>query len=286
MFTSLVDAFLEQNPHLRVQTYFKASLTALSHAMEDWALAAGTPEPALVVANFQQERFYRQEAGRYKRLSQQHRVYILCAQETGFVADDPERRCYPKIARGLLPFAPNDPLARRVASSDFEPQSCQLLNLPRASRSDRHRRVLIRREPLKESGASDRAISTSAAHLLLERVAAYRPDLAAELELARQEYCEGESLTAIGACSELQQPPQSPSSSAWSPICKPVSIPPSACLSLAGSAKEMHGSACWPRQQRRSATPSIPSKCCRPPPSSLVAHSKGRSRNWISLSRR
>ena len=63
--------------------YFKASLTALSHAMEDQVLA-GSEEP-LVIASFQKERFYRQEAQRYRRISQKSdQVYVLAAPETEF----------------------------------------------------------------------------------------------------------------------------------------------------------------------------------------------------------
>ena len=57
---SLLHNLLLTNKFLRPQIYFKASLTALSHAMEDLVIV-GNEEP-LVIANFQQERFYRQES--------------------------------------------------------------------------------------------------------------------------------------------------------------------------------------------------------------------------------
>ncbi len=65
---SVLTLLLQIFPQWRPQMYFKASLTALSHAMEDQVLA-GSEEP-LVIASFQKERFYRQEAQRYRRISQ------------------------------------------------------------------------------------------------------------------------------------------------------------------------------------------------------------------------
>ena len=81
--TSVLEALLQALPHLRPQLYFKSSLTALSHAMEDQVLAGG--ESPLIIASFQRERFYRQEAHRYLRIAEhtQH-VYVLAAPETDF----------------------------------------------------------------------------------------------------------------------------------------------------------------------------------------------------------
>ncbi|MCY7405879.1 MAG: histidine kinase, partial [Alkalinema sp. CAN_BIN05] len=82
--TSLLDdlsAALSQQIH--PHTYFKSSMTALSHAMEDQVLA-GSDKP-LVIASFQRERFYNQEAHRYVRISERSdQVYVLAAPETEF----------------------------------------------------------------------------------------------------------------------------------------------------------------------------------------------------------
>jgi DICT domain-containing protein/nitrogen-specific signal transduction histidine kinase len=80
---SLLQELLQTIPSVNLQIYFKASLTALSHAMEDLVLA-GDDQP-LVIANFQQERFYRQETQRYHRIAQRtDQVYVLAAPETDF----------------------------------------------------------------------------------------------------------------------------------------------------------------------------------------------------------
>ena len=81
--TSILEDLLQALPELRTQLYFKSSLTALSHAMEDQVLAG--VDCSLVIASFQRERFYRQEAHRYLRISERaEQVYVLAAPETDF----------------------------------------------------------------------------------------------------------------------------------------------------------------------------------------------------------
>jgi DICT domain-containing protein len=81
--TSVLAQLLQVQPQLRPQIYFKSSLTALSHAMEDQVLA-GSDQP-LVIASFQRERFYRQEAHRYRRIAKRTpQVYVLAAPEAEF----------------------------------------------------------------------------------------------------------------------------------------------------------------------------------------------------------
>ena len=81
--TSVLSSLVQAMPHLRQQLYFKSSLTALSHAMEDRVLA--TSAQPLVIACFQRERFYRQEAHRYRRIAElTSQLYVLAAPETDF----------------------------------------------------------------------------------------------------------------------------------------------------------------------------------------------------------
>ena len=101
--TSVLAELLQDLPQLRPQMYFKSSLTALSHAMEDQVLA-GSDRP-LVIASFQRERFYRQEAHRYRRVAQKsNQVYVLAAPETDFVSGSD---IYETIA-----FKPEDSLSQ------------------------------------------------------------------------------------------------------------------------------------------------------------------------------
>lgn len=101
--TSLLADLIFALPHLHPQLYFKSSLVALSHAMEDQVLY-GRGQP-LVFANFQRERYYRQEARRYERISQIARqVYVLAAPETDFLRQT--------VPYQTVPLDPEDPLAQ------------------------------------------------------------------------------------------------------------------------------------------------------------------------------
>jgi DICT domain-containing protein/signal transduction histidine kinase len=178
IFTSLLQDLLQSLPHLQPQIYFKASLTALSHAMEDMVLV-GADQP-LVIANFQQERFYRQETQRYHRIAERtDQVYVLAAPETDF-------------ASAPAPFStialdPEDALA----------QEWHLVIL-----AEKYSACLICREhaaPVNGSAIDsarqfqgfwtfDYATSVESAHQLLRRVEAYRPDLQAKVDKARVRY--------------------------------------------------------------------------------------------------
>ena len=103
--TSSLEDLLAALPHLKPQIYFKSSLVALSHAMEDQILASSSDDMPLAIATFQSERFYRLEAGRYARIAKQTpQVYVLSAPETEFQHGT---RGYETIA-----FDPGEPLSR------------------------------------------------------------------------------------------------------------------------------------------------------------------------------
>ncbi|MEO1070224.1 MAG: DICT sensory domain-containing protein, partial [Cyanobacteria bacterium J06638_6] len=101
--TSVVEELLSAIPQLRPSLYFKTSLTALSHAMEDHVLAGAGK--SLVIASFQQERFYLQEANRYLRIAEStDQVYVLSALGTSFISNSNN---YETIA-----FQPDDALTQ------------------------------------------------------------------------------------------------------------------------------------------------------------------------------
>jgi DICT domain-containing protein/signal transduction histidine kinase len=177
-FDSLVHSLLQSFPHLRAQVYFKASLTAISHAIEDLVLA-GTGKP-LIIANFQQERFYRQEAGRYQRIADRSdQVYVLAAPETEFAAGS---ALYPTI--GLQP-------------SDGLAQEWHLIVV-----AERYSACLVAREHAAPVDAIaldsarqfrgfwtfDPVVSRKAAQYLLQKIRQYRPDLAGSIDLATERY--------------------------------------------------------------------------------------------------
>ncbi len=186
----MLSDLLQAIPQLRSQIYFKASLIALSHAMEDQVLASTSDQP-LVIASFQRERYYRQEAHRYKRIAQRtDQVYVLAAPETDFTnASD----CYETVA-----FDPEEPLGQEwhlvVIGHNYttclvcrERQGMAELNSVPPLPS-------IDPEPIRQFEGIwtfDRYVSHKAAGLLLERILVYRPELAAKIELA----CNGYSIS-------------------------------------------------------------------------------------------
>jgi len=180
--TSILEDLLNALPELRSQIYFKPSLTALSHAMEDQVLA-GRDRP-LVIANFQRERFYRQEANRYLRISEQtEQVYVLAAPETDFKNQSDH---YETIA-----FDPADALAQEwhlvVLGTNYA--SCLIckerqgasteVEMPSLSGIDQARRF-------EGVWTFDRQVVCTAAELLLARIQAYRPELAKKIAVVKK----------------------------------------------------------------------------------------------------
>ncbi|MEN9202633.1 MAG: DICT sensory domain-containing protein [Thermostichus sp. DG_1_6_bins_120] len=183
--TSLLGDLLETLPHLRPQLYFKSSLVALSHAIEDQVLQGqGSP---WVFANFQKERYYRQEARRYRRISAIARdVFVLATPETDFTQAG--------LPYHTVPLDPTDPLAQEwhVIVIDASYSTCLVC------------RERTRVKPNSSWGSNDmdtarqfdgvwsfdRLITRQAALALLPKILSYRPDLAPRLEPIRQ-YLEG-----------------------------------------------------------------------------------------------
>lgn len=182
--TSVLSDLLQAEPQLRPQIYFKASLTALSHAMEDQVLASGSEHP-LLIASFQRERFYRQEAHRYKRIAQRtNQVYVLAAPETDFTNAS---GFYETVA-----FDPTEPLSQEwhLVIIGEHHSTCLVC---------RERQGIATLKPISDLPASldidptrqfegiwtfDPRISHIAAQLLLKRILFYRPELAAKIEIA------------------------------------------------------------------------------------------------------
>jgi DICT domain-containing protein/signal transduction histidine kinase len=175
---SLLQELLQTIPELKAQVYFKTTLTAISHAMEDLVLA-GTDQP-LVIANFQQERFYRQEAGRYQRIAQfTNQVYVLATPETDFLATP--------TPYATVSLAPADELAQEwhliIVGQQY---SACLVCREYAAPVD----AIALDSARQFSGfwTFDPEISRQAATLLLKQIQSYRPDLVGSIQQAKQRY--------------------------------------------------------------------------------------------------
>lgn len=168
--------------------YFKSSLNALCRAIEDVVLA-GTEAP-LVIASFQQERFYRQETRRYQRIAQQtDQVYVLAA---------PEPESSFAIASDFyetIPLNADDGLAKEkhliIIGQDYT--AClvcraQQMVLSSMEQSQRYEGIWT----------FEREVSLHAAQLLLERITQYRPELTAKVNQAKGRYWKSTSSKQMG----------------------------------------------------------------------------------------
>ncbi|WP_413160004.1 DICT sensory domain-containing protein [Capilliphycus salinus ALCB114379] len=182
--TSVLADLVQIMPQLRPQIYFKSSLTALSHAMEDQVLA-GTDRP-LVIATFQQERFYRQEAQRYRRIAQRSdQVYVMAAPETEFknLSSDQE----------MVAFGPEDPLRQEwnlvVLGSHYSTGLACVERQNSAKNSPVPEQLAMdQARPFEGIWTSDRQVCIKIAELLLERILYYRPELKEKIEQALKVY--------------------------------------------------------------------------------------------------
>jgi DICT domain-containing protein/signal transduction histidine kinase len=154
-------------------------VTALSHAMEDQVFA-GTDEP-LVIASFQRERFYRQEAHRYRRIAQKtSQVYVLTSPETDF-------NNYNEFQETIA-FSPGDGLCQEwhllIIGQDYG--SC-LICQEREGFSDDEKAIDQFRR-FEGIWTFDPVVTSHAAELLLNRILIYRPELASKIAEAKSRY--------------------------------------------------------------------------------------------------
>ena len=185
---SIVEELLQVIPQLRPQMYFKTSLTALSHAMEDQVLA-GSDCP-LVIASFQQERFYRQEAHRYQRIANiTQQVYVLSAEGAGF------SNCsdfYETIA-----FDAADTLTQEwhLVVMGEQYSACLICRerqpVPAVARSPGSS-ALEQTRRFEGIWTLDRQVSQQAADILLRRILGYRPDLTDKVDQARTQFLQAD----------------------------------------------------------------------------------------------
>lgn len=179
---SVVSQLLQAFPDWRPQMYFKSSLTALSHAMEDRVLAGS--EAPLVIASFQRERFYRQEAHRYKRIAaKSDQVYVLAAPEADFTNSSD---IYETIA-----FEPTDSLAQEWHLVVIGKNYISCLVCEEKSATAPHTKASLAMDTSRRFEGIwtfNPHVSFKAADILLETILGYRPELADKIGKARQRY--------------------------------------------------------------------------------------------------
>lgn len=180
---SVVTQLLKAFPTWHTQMYFKSSLTALSHAMEDQVLAS--TEKPLIIASFQKERFYRQEAHRYQRICKKtDHVYVLAAPETDFKNSS---ELYEKIA-----FSPEDHLAQEwhlvVIGKNYA--TCLICreksHLPKTQSSEM---AMDNSRRFEGIWTFEREVTQKAGEIMLHRILIYRPELKTKVNQALDLFC-------------------------------------------------------------------------------------------------
>ena len=171
-------------PQIKPEIYFKSSLTALSHTMEDQVLASS--DQPLVIATFQKENFYRQEAHRYRQIANlTSQVYVLAAPETEFKNSSEYHE--------TVAFHPRDALSREwnllVLGQEYS--SCLICNeydnsgqvdeISPFNEIDQVRRF-------EGIWTFDRQVCLQSAILLLYRILRYRPELKEKVQEATKAY--------------------------------------------------------------------------------------------------
>ena len=180
---SVVEQLLETCTDWRPQMYFKSSLTALSHAMED--LVLNDSDTPLVIASFQRERFYRQEAHRYKRISNKSdQVYVLAAPETDFSHGSKD---YERVA-----FEKDDALTEEwhlviVGEHYASCLICREKNIPTPTK-EQPKTIMDSNRRFEGIWTFDRQVTIAAGIIMLDRIGEYRPELKSKLDRARQTY--------------------------------------------------------------------------------------------------
>jgi len=193
---SVLTELLQIQPALRQQMYFKSSLTALSHAMEDQVLAETAGGNPLIIAAFQRERFYRQEAHRYRRIAEKsQQVYVLSAPEAEFKNSS---EIYETIA-----FTPDDALAEEwhLVAIGHNYASCLICReRPTQDKWDNNRRF-------EGIWTFDRAISQAAGQILLARILGYRPELQSKVDQAQSLWLQPHPLVSQSSASAIASNP-------------------------------------------------------------------------------
>lgn len=112
----LATAHLENKTPLNLGVYYKNTLVALCHALEDCILTSNSKP--LVITAFQRGKWYLQEAERYQAIAKNSRqVVIMASPDTGF-AEHPTSQL-PNV--DVVALEPNDPVAQEWHLIIFAP---------------------------------------------------------------------------------------------------------------------------------------------------------------------
>ena len=170
---SLLQDLVSEYANLRPQIYFKSSMVALFRAFQDLVLA--DRQQYLVIANFQQEKYFRQQQQRFQRMaSKGDQVYILGVPDTKPKFDAVD------LGYETISLKPTDTLAGERYLVVMGPQysACLVMQEKLSAQDFKNRVSLVKQEETFEGvWTFDRDITYAAADWLLGRINNYRPEL-------------------------------------------------------------------------------------------------------------
>jgi DICT domain-containing protein len=164
---------------LNFGVYFKHTLVALCHALEDYILT--TENPPLVLAAFQQGKWYLQEADRYAEIANRARqVTIMAAADAGFT-----EHVTGKHARvNLIELAPNHPIAQEWHLIILSPGYAAMVLCQELSAADYgdHPPQTDRQRKFYGLWTFERALVEETVNLVIAEVGKINPNLKAQLQ--------------------------------------------------------------------------------------------------------
>ncbi|MEM7592870.1 MAG: DICT sensory domain-containing protein [Cyanobacteria bacterium P01_A01_bin.83] len=179
---SLLWDLVTEYGELRPQIYFKSSLTALARAMQDLILTDN--EEYLVIANFQQEKYFKSYEGRFEQMAARSKhIYVMGvpAAESSFAVDSSQYE--------TIPLEATDTLAgERYLVIIGQGYSACLAATEKLAVQDMGNLPSVREQGERYEGiwTFDRDIAYSAADWLLGRITNFRPELKEKTEQARK----------------------------------------------------------------------------------------------------
>ncbi len=179
---SLLKDLLTEYKSLRSQIYFKPSMIALDRAFQDLVLA--DQRQYLVIANFQQERFFRQHQRRFQRMADKgDRVYVLGVPE--------DKSNFSTVNSGYetIPLKSTDTIAEEkylvIIGKNYS--ACLAIREKSLAKEIEGITSVIKQEEIFEGvWTFDRDITYAAADWLLGIINNYRPELKKKTQQARK----------------------------------------------------------------------------------------------------
>ncbi|MFM2315138.1 MAG: hypothetical protein RLZZ04_4414 [Cyanobacteriota bacterium] len=179
---SLLKDLVTEYQNLRPQIYFKSSMVALARSLQDLVLQ--DRQQYLVIANFQEEKYFRQQQQTFQRLaSKSEQVYILGVPEveSGFVESG--------LGYETIPLKPTDALAgeRYLVIIGQQYSACLAVQEKFSLKTLMNKTSVVPQEELYEGvWTFERDITFAAADWLLGRINNYRPELQGKIQQARK----------------------------------------------------------------------------------------------------